>query len=315
MPGLFFTEEDVVNLHKDLRRMPPVEVSEELRGWSYGAGVVSPPGGPLLGVSDVTGGFCDRGRDVYLRYARRVPQRDNAILQRGRLIHEVWMKTIVETKKAIYSAGLEASGNMLFTQLSSFKEKLKSESSAKYKLLDEGTINWIIERIVNEGAATYSSALDRQLSRSRFMEIDGVVAAVVPLLTEFPVSGERIGLSRALRIDALLPPNLILELKTRNPRREFELTLAGYAMAFESQYEFPVDHGILIYIEVDPEKRRLYVRPKILPIGDSLRSEFIDRRDKLVENILYDQDPGLSSNCPPDCPYLYYCRGGADEPA
>lgn len=303
-------EEDVISLYKDMRRLPQVEVSEELRGWSYSEGLVTTPGGPLLGVSDITGGFCDKGRDVYLRYVKKVKQRDNYLLQRGRLVHEVWMRTIVEVKRSIYNLGFEATGDTLAGEASRLKDKLKAEFREKYPLIPEDEATWLIGRIVNEGYSTYSSALERQQSRSRFLEIDGLISATIPLITEFPINGERIGLSMALRADALIPPSLILELKTRPPRREFELTLAGYAMAFESQYETPVDRGLLIYVEVDTQGKRLYVRPKLLPLGDNLRSEFIERRDKLLEMILYEEDPGMSSKCPQECPYLYYCRGG-----
>ncbi|MGC8987796.1 type I-A CRISPR-associated protein Cas4/Csa1 [Infirmifilum sp.] len=310
MPGLFPIIEDINSLYRDFRRMPPVEVSEELRGWSYGQGVVAPPGGPLLGVSDITGGFCDRGRDVYLRYVKRVQPRDNYLLQRGRLIHETWTRTIVEVKRSIYNHGLDASSQELANTASTLKEKLRAEFNAKHSLVPEEERTWLVDRIINEGFSTYASSLERQLSRSRFLEIDGLVAATVPLLTEYPINGEKIGLSRALRVDALIPPGLILELKTRHPRREFELALVGYALAFESEYETPIDRGLLMYVEVDPPKRRLYVRPRIIALGDALRSEFVERRDKLLELILYDEDPGVSSNCPSECPYIHYCRGG-----
>jgi len=68
---------------------------------------------------------------------------------------------------------------------------------------------------------------------------------VVPLVTEFPINGERVGLSRSLRADALVLPNLLVELKTRRPRPTFEAALAGYAITFESEYAVPVDRPLL----------------------------------------------------------------------
>uniref|UniRef100_A0A7C1CG68 Type I-A CRISPR-associated protein Cas4/Csa1 n=1 Tax=Thermofilum adornatum TaxID=1365176 RepID=A0A7C1CG68_9CREN len=310
MPGLFWILEDVLALYKDLRRLPEVEVSEELRGWSFSSGVVSSSSGSLLGVSDITGGFCEKGRDVYLRYVKKVKPRDNAVLQRGRLIHEVWTRTVALAKKKLYEGGLELTSETFQKEMTNMGERLLREMSAKYNLLNLEEVEWLTRRIFGEGIATYASALERQFSRSRYLEIDGLVSSVVPFITEFTISGERVGLSRSLRVDAYIPPSLLLELKTRPPRREFELSLAGYALAFESVYEVPVNRGLLVYVEADNVKRRLYIKPRLIDIGDGLRTEFIDKRDKLKEYLTYQLDPGKSSSCPRECPYIYYCNGG-----
>jgi CRISPR-associated protein Csa1 len=310
MPGLFWILEDVLALYKDLRRLPEIEVSEELRGWSFSSGVVSSSSGPLLGVSDITSGFCEKGRDVYLRYVKKVAPRDNAILQRGRLIHELWTRTVALAKKKIYEMGLELTSEAFQREMTGMGERLLQEMIKKYSMLSTDMVRWLTERIFGEGIATYASALERQLSRSRYLEIDGLVSAVVPFVTEFTINGERVGLSRSLRVDAYIPPSILLELKTRPPRREFELSLAGYALAFESEYEIPVNRGLLVYVEAAHVKRRLYLKPRLIDIGDGLRSEFIDKRDKLKEHLTYELDPGKPTSCPQECPYIYYCKGG-----
>jgi len=52
--------------------------------------------------------------------------------------------------------------------------------------------------------------------------------------------------SRILRIDAVLLPAILVELKTRAIKHEHEIALAGYALAFESQYEVPVDYALIV---------------------------------------------------------------------
>lgn len=307
---LFPTLEDLAALSRDLKRMPPVEVDEELRGWSYGQGAVAPGGGPQVGVADVAGGFCESSRDAYLRYVARIPQRDNRVLQRGRLLHEAWTRTVSAVKKALYAAQELPSAAQLSTELRSFEAGFKESAVQRYRLLSPDAVRWLVEKVVAEAAYTYSASLERQLARSRFLELDGLASSVIPLVTEFPVDGGRVGLSRSLRLDALLLFSIPLELKTRTPRPEFEIALAGYAIALESEYEAPVDRGLLLYVEVDEERKRLFVRPKLVAIGNSLRSAFIEKRDRVKEILAYREDPGLPSRCSPECPYLHYCRGG-----
>jgi CRISPR-associated protein Csa1 len=311
VPWLFPTVEEVSALLRDSRRLPPVEVDEELRGWSYGEGALASTG-QLVGVSDVAGGFCDKHRDVYLRYVKRVPQRDNAVLQRGRLLHEVWTRTISAVKRILYASGGQPSAAKLNSELQGFSASLSEQLAGRYRLLEPEEVRWLVEKIVSEASYTYSAALERQLSRSRYLELDGLVAAVVPLVTEFPINGERVGLSRSLRADALILPNLLVELKTRHPRPAFEAALAGYAIAFESEYAVPVDRALLLYLEADTRSERLYVKPRLLAIGNSVRSSFVEMRDKVKEILAYGEDPGISRNCPQECPYLYYCRGGGE---
>jgi CRISPR-associated protein, Csa1 family len=310
VPWLFPTVEEVSALLRDAKRMPPVEVDEELRGWSYGEGTLASTG-QLVGVSDVASGFCDKHRDVYLRYIKRIPQRDNAVLQRGRLLHEAWTRTISAVKRILYASGSQLSAAKLSSELQRFSTLLAEQLASRYRLLEPELVKWLAEKIVAEASFTYSAALERQLSRSRYLELDGLVSAVVPLVTEFPVNGERVGLSRNLRVDALILPSLLVELKTRHPRPIFEAALAGYAIAFESEYAVPVDRALLLYLEVDTRSERLYVRPKLVALGNTLRSNFVEMRDKVKEILTYEEDPGTSKNCPQECPYLYYCRGGS----
>ncbi len=159
---------------------------------------------------------------------------------------------------------------------------------------------------------TYSAAVDEVRSKSRYLRLDSLVHAAVPIIAELPIDGSMIGLSRALRVDALLPPNIMVELKTRPPRKVFELALAGYALAMEAQYGFPVNYAVLTYVHIDYGRHELIVRPKIIPVSEDLRQDFIDERDRRKEVIEYGVDPGMprDGECPKECPFRYYCLGG-----
>ena len=309
---MFFTWDDVVRFSREIRRLPQPEVDEELRGWSWSGSAVASSTAWPLGVSDITSGFCPSGRDVYLRYALRVRQGDNPVLQRGRLIHEVFSRAVGTVKRLIYEGEGGIDGGELYRLMSDAGARIRGEVVGKYGLLGREEASWVFNRLWDEAARTYSAALDRALSRSAYMALESLVAATVPLIAEFPIDGSHIGLSRTLRVDALMPPSLLVEIKSRRPDPIYELSLAGYALAFESQYEIPVNYGILVYVEADPASRRILVRPSLTPITSRARCEFIELRDRRKEILAYGEAPVVAERCPAECPYIHYCRGGRD---
>lgn len=306
---MFFTWEDVIQISREIRKMPKEEIDDELRGWNWGNSVLTSTRKALLGVSDITSGFCKTGRDVYLRYNLKIKEKDNPMLQNGRLIHDIFGKVIERSKYLIYVHNGELDGEEMYQKMIEDAPNILQNIKKNYKLLPEEYVEWVFKKLWNEASRIYSSALDKVKSRSPYLKVESLVGATIPLITEFPINGELIGLSRTLRIDALLYPGILLEIKTRQPKPEFELALAGYALAFESQYEIPVDNGIMLYINIDYKNKKIYKKPEILPISSKLRTEFIELRDERKNIIIYNQDPGLPQNCPQECPFLYYCRG------
>ena len=83
--------------------MPFEGVSEELRGWMWTEPPVAPLHDVKLGVSDVITGFCDSGRNVYLKYVEKIREKPNPILERGALIHQVHERAVSTAKKLIYN--------------------------------------------------------------------------------------------------------------------------------------------------------------------------------------------------------------------
>ncbi len=305
---LFPTLEHVTRLARELRALPRVEVSDELRGWSWEESPVTATQSRLLGVSDITSGFCPTGRDLYLRYVEGVRGRDNPTLQMGRLVHEVFEAGVEEAKKAVYLTWPDTDGDRVEEFMRAAGEALEKRVIRKYGLLNQGVAAWVFRRLWGMAVRTYSAAVDEARTKSRYLRLDSLVHAAVPVIAEFPIDGSTIGLSRALRVDALLPPNIMMELKTREPRRVFEVALAGYALAMEAQYGSPVNYALLTYVWVRPEAREIMVRPKVVPISEDLRQDFIDARDERREIVEYGVDPGKPRDgCPPECPYRHYC--------
>ena len=299
---MFYTIDDVLRLARTFKGLR-VDVAEELRGWRWNDYPVAYPYGFKLSVADIASGFCDTGRLVYVKYVLKARERPNWRVRRGSLIHAVFARA-VETAKAVIYSGVVDGGE--------FKERFMEEGlKARPRILAEYSdvkgSDRLFDRLWSYAADTYASSLVKAASRSSHLSVDSLAALTVPLTAEFPIDGSLVGLAPAIRVDALLHPNIIVELKTRELHPDYELGLAGYALAYESQYEVPVDLALLVRVQVQRDGSfKLYERA--VRLGEELRSRFLERRDRLAKIVEEGEDPGRPSRCHPDCPFQAACR-------
>jgi hypothetical protein len=92
-------------------------------------------------------------------------------------------------------------------------------------------------------------------------------------------------------------------MKTGKYKYSHELQLAGYALAFESRYEIPIDFGYLCYVNVD--EKEVKSNCKLIQISNSLRSELRDKALEIMDNVI---DPGIANDCEKECPYYKLCH-------
>lgn len=300
----FFSYDDVLRITQLIQEMP-CEISEELRGWNWSKPPLLPVYGVKINVSDLSFA-CRSGRMSYLKYSLGIKDTNNERLKFGAFVHKV-ISTATSTAKSILYNSTPMSGSEFYERMiKEMKQAIDSEDLPKNYLNALRTL-W------NRAALTYSSSLDKVLELSKYLSTDGLVNRVVPWVCEFPIDGRLLGLNRVARIDALIPPTLIIEFKTRKPNRNTEISLAAYALAFESQYIVPINHAILLHIDFDPNGLFFKTYETILKVDDSLRLEFIEYRDLYASKAAMDIDPGLPEFCDTYCPYLEVCRSGRQD--
>jgi CRISPR-associated protein Csa1 len=302
---VFYTFSDVARLCRTFRGMP-CEVSEELRGWSWSSPPLLYPYSFQLSVSDVANSFCESGRFVYLKYVAKERERPGWRLRRGSLVHYV-LSEASRTAKSIILSGVSEPQEFK----SEFMEKgRKVLSACKEQFKELKDVETVFELLWLRAMDAFSSELAKAASRSPYLPIDGLAFLVAPFTAEFPVDGSLVGLSRTLRVDLMVYPSIMVEVKTRKWHQDYELGLTAYALAFESQYEVPINHGVVALVRIDASKRDLKVYERVVKISDGLRQAFIDRRDSYARIVEEAVDPGKAKNCDPDCPYLHICREG-----
>jgi len=158
-------------------------------------------------------------------------------------------------------------------------------------------------------ACQISAAVTSILTSAPRINPDSLVAHAIPLTIEHRIDGSLIGLSRGLSIDAFqaLRP-MIMEMKTGKEQEFHRLTLAGYALAFESAFGRAVNFGMLAYVRFLEDRPVPYVMRRVHPIDDRLRLQFLQMRDRKLEIISQQSDPGLPRRCPSSCGYFEICR-------
>ena len=301
---MFYTIDDVVRFARMFRGLK-IDVSDELRGWRWSDYPLMYPFSFRLSLSDVANGFCETGRFVYVKYVVKAREKVNWRVKRGSLIHKVYAEAVRVAKSAVYDGVVDS--DEFKVRFMGEGERVRAEVLKGYG--DVPRAELIFDKLWSYAADVYASSLVRARSKSPYLSLDSLAYLTVPLTAEYPIDGGLIGLTGAIRVDALLHPNIMVEVKTREFHPDYELGLAGYALAFESQYETPVNFAVLAQVRLtDNGSFKLYER--IIRLDDQLRTRFIERRDQLAKIVEDQVDPGKPSRCHADCPYRQVCLEG-----
>lgn len=309
--SVYYTAEEV-NEWVGAANTKKVEVSEEMRGWRWYDYPLQPAYNQQLGVSDVTSGFCDTQRYVYLKYVERVWQKDNEELQKGALLHEIHAKANEAAKRnilKIYWETGKVTSEVFHQAYLEDKQKIVQQVKTRYTLIPQDHIETAVNALWIRAAFNYTAALTKATSISKHLNTpDPLISLVAPVTTEYPIDGTRLGLTQAIRADGFAPPGIIIEIKTHPPLETNKYALAGYALAYESQHSAPVNYGVFIHVDYNWRTAATTVYPRLTPITDELRQGFIELRDETQKIVAQKIDPKLPQRCNPTCPYLTYCN-------
>ena len=290
-------------VERKLRMMRKVfesmEISEDLRGYSWDKPPVEPINDVRLSISDING-FCPTRRDAFVKYVLREKPRMNQHMVRGLAYHKVIRDTLVALKKAVYS-GITSGEELveLFFSNNEIPEKISKNLGVDLKECLK-LYRFLVLQI--------SARVDEVLSKYPDSDDENIVGLALPPFVEKRVDGSLVGLSKHLSVD-VFTPHAVLDFKSGYSKEEHMLGLAGYALAIEADEEIDVNYGFLIYIRVD---KNVHFRPAGFVVGDELRREFIEVRDEIAELVDSGIDPGKPNQCPKFCSYYGVCNEGCD---
>jgi len=262
-------------------RVDPVE--EDLRGWSWDRPPVKPRAYLGLGVSEVAGKYCPARRDVWLRRKMGLTPEATEPLLLGRALHEAVAQAIRCVSRGLVKGW--DTWDILGYCLNKFKP---TEAGLDLQV----------------AARAYRSALTTILGEIEFEKLSNGGSSF-PLVSEMKVDGTPVGLSAQLSID-VYAENIVIDFKTGSPRDFHKLSIAGYALALESEYEVPVDYGLLVYVNQVNGDLRVQYKP--VYVSNDLRRWFLEERDDIIDMLLSEREPPADKNCPQTCPFYKVCH-------
>ncbi|MEN2999477.1 MAG: type I-A CRISPR-associated protein Cas4/Csa1 [Acidilobaceae archaeon] len=246
-------------LHEQ-REHDPVPI--ELRGWSWDRFPVRPRARLGLAVSDIAYGYRCGWRLLWFKKKYGITPQVGPAAQLGREVHDAFRSAMDDVLKLSISGRPWDIARLLATAERRFSWKV----AQLYKRL----------LVVLAGEATETNL------------IEGGMGAGLPWVSEYRVDGWPLGLSRQLRVDAMGDAGIVLEIKTGRRGRWQEVAITGYAMAFESFKEVPVDYGILLNVNMN---NGITVSADPIYISPDLRREFLNARDEAIDALLSEEEP------------------------
>lgn len=262
-------------------------VDEELRGWNWDKPPLKPRAYLELGVSEIASKYCETRRDIWLKRAMGVKPELVDTLLRGKCVHEAITRAINEISRYI-TLGYELWG--IYERVSNKWRYIETCANGELKQLVEKTYKYTLLTLLGELAYE-----------------DLIHGSRAPLITisEFKVDGSNLGLSSTLSIDVVADGGVIIDFKYGAPRDFHKLSIAGYALALEAEYEIPHDYGLLVYIYA--QNKGLKVMAKPVYVNSHLRKWFIAERDSIIDMLIEKREPPRDAQCNSACPYYKGC--------
>ena len=286
-------------VRKILQEVRENAVTDNLRGSAWHESPLKPYyEGLKLPMYLACSTYCQTRRDAYACKVMKISGERNREIQFGLFIHRLVPETINAFRMNPQETPEFETLNKKVLDAEKIEQKHHEEFTRNARAVFDATLNQLRERL---------SAM--KASQPRMTGEDAMLTSV-PFLVEHKVSGELLGLSENLSIDCYdYLRNIVFDLKVgvQNARKDDRLYPTGYAMVLESIYEIPVNIGCTVYVGFTKEGQ-LTVRKDIFAINDELRSWWVEERDKKLEIIGEEKDPGRADACDKNCPYLEACK-------
>ncbi|MEM1830601.1 MAG: type I-A CRISPR-associated protein Cas4/Csa1 [Desulfurococcaceae archaeon] len=262
-------------------------VDEELRGWNWDKPPLKPRAYLELGVSEVASLYCETRRDIWLKRAMGVKPEPSDSMVKGKYVHEAITRAIREVARLAHQ-GLDP-WNIYEVARNKWRE-INVNGNRELQQLVEKIYKYTLVSLIGEVAYD-----------------DIVHGSRTPLVavSELKVDGSNLGLSSSLSIDVVTEGGVIVDFKYGAIKDFHKLSITGYALALESEYEVPHDYGLIVYVYTHNEHLKIWVKP--VYINSHLRKWFIAERDAIIDMLIEKKEPPRDSNCSSACPYYKVC--------
>ncbi len=298
---------EIKRLTRDLLPRVRGGVDDRLRGWNWFDSPVRPYSSELLlPVWEIACSICPTRRDAWIRHKvlrKSLPTTPQQA--EGFIVHRLISALFLKAKKLAYLGCEDLRDELMVEAERIIADEIEQiEKYVKLPKTDElaefcrRLAKWQITRI--EG-----KYLDVKV-KYPFASEESIVQLAFPVSPEVIIDGSLLGLSKYLRADAAwMLGGIIFDIKLGRKENWHRLQVAGYALAFESVFERPIDVGCTVYVSRFGSS--IKVERDFYVISDYLRSEFLEKRDELQMMLLRDEEPAKADRCPKNCVFREHC--------
>ncbi|AFU57325.1 CRISPR-associated protein, Csa1 family [Candidatus Nitrososphaera gargensis Ga9.2] len=319
----FLSGEDRRRLFKGIvSRGRTMTVDESLRGWNWDKPPIEPPYDTIkLGVYEVASQYCQSGRDVFVRRIdgiKGVPSKD---MVRGLVYHYAVADEISVAKAYMYKQGVLGAAGLYEHLKAKSEERFASYMlthgeyfrEAAFTEADIEEVKMNLDKLWGYEASQMAASIKAILSKQPRIGIDALVHTAIPVIVEQKIDGSALGLSTHLSVDAFSFDSIILDLKTGEEKEFHKLSTTGYALVYESIFEYPINVGCVVYVNFSNNSPVPIIKRVPHLIDETLRREFLEARDLRMKMIYDRRDPGLPRKCYAKCQYLRHCGVGPEQ--
>jgi len=283
-----------------------------------------------LSVSDIADRYCPTRRDLYFRkgvnrLSRRMRQNAETLGSKAGTLVEKYLINVVITPNTIETPKYSDIINISDKNYQSFMNeanivrtiKQLKELEKDIEVKENGNTEWLQELLKNNGRAEFALSYLNGILKENLsvLEDDFLIGdnAKIDVNSSFRESKvKKIGINLPATPDFIIPKYRIIgDIKTGIEFKDhFQLTCAGYALAYESVYGngHEIDWGVIYFFPTRTPSlfRRsiTFAQVYIFPIDDYLRIEFLEKRDEAYRIISNQKAPKL----PVDKVHCHYCR-------
>lgn len=257
---------------------PPVSVTGGIK-WDLELGKMKP-----LSVGDITNIFCPSRRDIYMKRVLNIKDAKNWGRVTGHLVESCICgftdkyKDDTSTNRIKTYEGLSKKVRLFMADFSR-KNKKAVANLAKFKTIPGEDENWLLCQL--DYALRHELVMLRATRKLSGNKSDSEVIQHM----EIEPNAKILGISSPSTPDFVIPGlSAIGDIKTGFEFKDYyRLAAAGYALAYENQKGEGNDINLgLIYYFPTRKKDISFAHLYIFVIDDTLRQEFLDRRDEAL---------------------------------
>lgn len=297
-----------------------------LRGYNPATWVPAEFSTIQLPVSAIAFALCPTARDLYLEKVLGRQRKATWGRYQGRVIDELY-KLIHERCEDYcrnsHSSNFDLYGSILSMSDTLPKEAKQQHSGALREIVPQPTGAQIqsfddgLKKLLRFEAELTSAFINFEIARLQSANPHSVFSEYFNFNTNMPLRARHQGFTSPATPDFIYRHEIVGDIKSGKWQRFFEHTVIAYALAYEEHTGGNMDLGAILHVGF-PENRLVpaHYDTDIIVLNDLKRNRFIAMRNRKLEIVGNRVDLGVPENkaeCDPDCPFLSFCWGGANE--